>query len=56
MHVRLSQDLIAQEHFGALMIKEQHTGAVRTLAKAGSGVFTKAQPHDPIKGKCIQRS
>lgn len=54
MQDRLSQDLIAQKHFEALMIKEQHTGGDRMPTKAGSGVFIKAQPHDAIKRKCVQ--
>lgn len=44
---------MALKYLEALMIKERHSGADRVLPKAGSGVFTKTQPHDAIKCGCI---
>lgn len=36
----LSQDLMAQKHFEAWMIKAEHTGASRIPTTTGNRVFT----------------
>lgn len=56
MQNRLSQGLRALKYLETLMSTESSSGADRMPGVAGRGVFTEAQPHEAIKGRCIQQN
>lgn len=56
MQNRLSQGLRALKYLEALMSTEPSSGADRVPGTAGSGVLTKAQPREAIKGRCTQQN